>query len=96
VLRETFIRKDYEIWTAYLQTRPGFLKKEVWISPKNLDEVVLVITWESFERWYAVPKPELDATEKRFAKAVGRVYQKVGSSAYQIRKTSHSTATVTP
>jgi uncharacterized protein (TIGR03792 family) len=87
--REAFVQKDAEVWTAYLKTRPGFLKKSVWLSSAKLDEVVLVILWTSQEQWDAIPKAELDATERRFAKAFPSRYKLVESQSYQIRKTSY-------
>ena len=41
-LREKFIQKDAEIWTAALARYPGFLSKEVWIDPNTPAEVVMV------------------------------------------------------
>ena len=46
-LREKFIAKDAEIWTARLSGYPGFLSKEVWINPEAPTEVVLIIRWET-------------------------------------------------
>ncbi len=84
--REQYIQKDDEIWTAALAKHAGFLGKEVWISPDDLSEVVLVIYWESFEKWGAIPSDELQRTEAAFKQALGDVYQLVGSSRYQVRK----------
>jgi uncharacterized protein (TIGR03792 family) len=86
-LRERFVQKDTEIWTAEHANRKGFLQKEVWISPKNLSEVVIVIHWATQDDWYSIPKQDVDQTEKRFAKAFGGDYKLVESAAYQIRKT---------
>lgn len=45
-LRERYIQKDAELWTAALSSYPGFLSKEVlWIHPENLSEVVLVTSF---------------------------------------------------
>ncbi|MGG6294740.1 TIGR03792 family protein [Leptolyngbya sp. AN02str] len=85
-LREAYIRKDAEIWTETLAQYPGFLGKEVWISPDDLSEVVLTVRWASFEEWQAIPDDVLQATEARFDAAVGGNYELVESSRYQIRK----------
>lgn len=90
-LRETFIQKDEEIWTATLSKYPGFIGKDVWISPDKPQEVVLVIQWTSLEAWKSIPQSELQATEQRFAQQVGEgVYKLVETSAYQVRKFAHS------
>ncbi|MFM7424597.1 MAG: TIGR03792 family protein [Elainella sp.] len=85
-LREQFVQKDDEIWTAMLSQYPGFLNKEVWISPDNLSEVILVIHWASFEQWQAIPKADLDQTEAQFNAAMGDTYKIVEGVRYQVRK----------
>jgi uncharacterized protein (TIGR03792 family) len=85
-LREQFVQKDDEIWTAMLSQYPGFLNKEVWISPDNLSEVILVIHWASFEQWQAIPKADLDQTEAEFNAAMGDTYKIIQVSRYQVRK----------
>jgi uncharacterized protein (TIGR03792 family) len=84
--REEYVQKDAEIWTKVLSKYPGFLSKEVWISPENLSEVILVIHWESFDKWQAIPAQELERTEAEFAQAMGRSYALVESASYQVRK----------
>ena len=86
-LREQFVQKDAEIWTVMLAQYPGFLNKEVWISPDNLEEVVLVVHWASFEQWKAIPAADLQETEARFNQAMGGdTYKIVQASRYQVRK----------
>jgi uncharacterized protein (TIGR03792 family) len=85
-LREQFVQKDDEIWTRALSQYPGFLSKEVWISPDNLSEVILVARWASFEQWQAIPKEDLQRTEAQFNQALGDVYKMVASARYQVRK----------
>jgi uncharacterized protein (TIGR03792 family) len=55
-LRENFIQKDGEIWTAALAKYPGFISKEVWINPNHHTEVILIIRWSTREQWKAYPK----------------------------------------
>ncbi len=85
-LREQFVQKDDEIWTAMLSQYPGFLNKEVWISPDNLSEVILVIHWASFEQWQAIPQADLEQTEAQFNAALGDTYKIVEVRRYQVRK----------
>jgi uncharacterized protein (TIGR03792 family) len=85
-LREQYIQKDHEIWTAALSRYPGFLSKEVWISPDRLEELVLVIRWESFEHWDAVPDEVLRTVDAEFNQAMGNTYPIVESTRYQVRR----------
>ncbi|MGB3138754.1 MAG: TIGR03792 family protein [Nodosilinea sp.] len=86
--RETFVRLDNEIWTAALSQHPGFISKEVWISPDLLDQVVLVVRWQTREQWKSIPQAELDAVERRFAAAVDFSYRIVDAREYQVRRYS--------
>ena len=85
-LRERFVQKDDEIWTPALSKYPGFLGKEIWISPDRLTEIVLVIRWEPLEQWQSIPAQELEQIEAQFQQAMGDTYRLTQSSKYQVRK----------
>lgn len=85
-LREKFVQLDAEIWTALLASYAGFLGKEVWISPQDMEEIVLVIRWQTFEQWQAIPTDVLEQTEAQFREAMGSTYQMVDTDKYQLRK----------
>jgi uncharacterized protein (TIGR03792 family) len=87
-LREQFVQKDAEIWTTVLASYPGFLNKEVWISPDRLQEVVAVIRWETLEQWQAIPVDVLEQTEAQFAAAMGDTYKMLEADKFQVRKFS--------
>ncbi|MBD6619144.1 TIGR03792 family protein [Komarekiella sp. 'clone 1'] len=87
-LRENFIQKDAEIWTAALAKYPGFLGKEVWITPDNSKEVILIIRWATREQWKAIPQADLQAIENKFAQVVG-THPIMESAEYQVRKFPH-------
>ncbi len=85
-LREKFIQKDAEIWTATLASYPGFLGKEVWINPETPSEVVLIIRWESLEAWKAIPQDQLEQTEQQFTQEFGEQQEIIEGDQYQVRK----------
>jgi uncharacterized protein (TIGR03792 family) len=85
-LREQYIQKDDQIWTTALSQFPGFLSKEVWISPDNLAEVILVIRWESFEQWQSIPAEALQRVDAQFLEAMGNTSKIVESTRYQVRR----------
>jgi uncharacterized protein (TIGR03792 family) len=85
-LREKFIQKDAEIWTAKLASYPGFLSKEVWIDPKTPAELILMIRWASLEAWKAIPPEQLEETEQQFNQAFGNEHQIIEAGEYQVRK----------
>ncbi|MBW4472512.1 MAG: TIGR03792 family protein [Stenomitos rutilans HA7619-LM2] len=86
-LREKYIQKDEEIWTTALSKFPGYLGKQVWIDPNNLDKVVLVIHWASREMWKSIPIKVLEMIEMQFAQQMGQnTYKIIEEGEYQVRK----------
>lgn len=85
-LREKFIEKDAEIWTAKLASYPGFLSKEVWMNPETPSEVVLMIRWASLEAWKSIPPEQLEQTEQHFNQEFGKEHQIIEAAEYQVRK----------
>ncbi len=85
--RDIFIQLDNRIWTSVLAEFPGFLGKEVWISPHTPDEITLIIRWETYEQWKRVPQAILEETEEKFAqKMQNHPYQMIEAKEYQVRK----------
>lgn len=85
-LRERYIQKDEEIWTAFLSTCPGFLGKEVWINPDKPDELILIVRWATREQWKSIPQERLELIEQEFVREMGGRYPFVETDEYQIRK----------
>jgi uncharacterized protein (TIGR03792 family) len=85
-LREKFIQKDAEIWTAMLRECPGFLGKEVWVNPESPTDAILVIRWASREQWKSIAPERLERVEQQFDREFGEPYQLVEASEYQVRK----------
>lgn len=86
-LREKFIEKDAQIWTSKLAGYPGFLGKQVWLNPDRPNEVIMVIHWESREKWKSIPLQDLEETEREFNLQMGSdSYKMLESLEYQVRK----------
>lgn len=84
--RETFIRVDHDVWTAALSQYPGFISKEVWISPDLADQVIAVIRWQTREQWKAIPQKDLEQVDTRFQTALGVPYRLIDAREYQVRR----------
>lgn len=89
-VREKFLQKDGEIWTPALATSPGFLGKEVWLNPRDSEEIILVIQWASREIWSAFPSELLEETDRQFAREMGELYPIVEAGEYQVQKFPNS------
>jgi uncharacterized protein (TIGR03792 family) len=86
--RETFVQKDAEVWTPFLRQCPGFLRKEVWISPDDLSEVMLAIHWATLEQQQAPDKVDLNHLNQQFIDRLGVPFQLLEIKLYQVRKSA--------
>lgn len=59
-LRDEWLAADRANWTAFLECQDGFIRKEVWWSRDVADEVRVVVWWESWDQWQAIPPDALD------------------------------------
>ena len=76
---KTFVDLDRRIWTTWLQTQPGFIRKDAQIYENG--RVEMQIFWKdemSFEK--ASKKPDLESTEIRFKSLFPGLYRLVYSS----------------
>ena len=89
--REKFIQIDRQVWTATLKQYPGFLGKDVWLNPNQVERLFLVIRWQTREQWKSVPQQTLVETEQEFARQMGKnKYKLLRGKEYQVRKFSEA------
>lgn len=84
--RERYVQVDAEIWSVALESYDGFLGKEVWISPEDVSELVLMIRWASREQWKAIDQTALDHIAQTFDQTLGFEYEMLESKEYQVRR----------
>jgi len=63
-IREKWESLDSEVWTTFLSTQEGFVKKELWQSPENEDELHAVIWWEDKESWAAISSEQISKVDE--------------------------------
>ena len=61
--RDQWLEVEERHWSRYLEARPGFVGKQMWVEDGDPQRVHAVIWWESMADWEAVPKPEVEATD---------------------------------
>ena len=81
-VRDLYLERDREIWTAGLAREAGFLGKEVWLGDDS--EVILVIRWRSEEDWKGMPKERQDDLDRRFREAVPEGWELVEPRSYEV------------
>ena len=85
-LKSRYLQLDAEIWTPVLAQCPGFLGKQVWTSPEDPTEVVLVMQWASRSQWKAIPIDLLRETEQQFVQALGVSVPFVETREYEVAR----------
>lgn len=63
-MREEWKSLDNEIWTTFLATQEGFVKKELWQSPENDGEFHAVIWWKDKQSWAAISSDQITKVDK--------------------------------
>lgn len=66
--RAEWLAVEERNWSRFLESRPGFIGKEMWIEEGDPGRVHAVIRWESREAWDAVPRADVEAV----VEAMGR------------------------
>lgn len=62
-----FIEADSRIWGSALASFPGFLHKEVWLDPQDLELVILTIYWASESHWQAFPAEKIQQLDQQMS-----------------------------
>jgi uncharacterized protein (TIGR03792 family) len=81
-VRDLYLEKDREIWTAGLAGEQGFLGKEVWLGEHG--DIILVIRWQREEDWKGMPKERQDDLDRRFREAVPEGWELVETRSYEV------------
>jgi uncharacterized protein (TIGR03792 family) len=71
---QLFLDVDNKIWSAFLKTVPGFLRKEVLTNPHPAAANCTVshaILWESRELWKSIDPKQLAAVDAAFVQEFG-------------------------
>ena len=72
---QTFLDADSKIWTHFLSSQPGFIRKEVMTNPHDPAAgnctVTQTILWESRELWKSVDPKQLADVDALFVKEFG-------------------------
>lgn len=58
-----YLAHDRRVWTAWLESRPGFVRKEVWRSVDRPGTVIMQIWWETRDHWKAITMEEVAAVD---------------------------------
>ena len=78
--RDQWLAVEELHWSRYLESRPGFVGKEMWVAADDPGKVHAVIRWESMEAWQAVPPAEVAAVDE----AMGEWFRQAAMRAFRV------------
>ena len=78
--RDEWLAAEERHWSRYLETRPGFAGKEMWVDGDDPGRVHAVIRWESQAAWDAVPRSDVEAVDA----AMGEWYREASMRAFEV------------
>ena len=58
-IRDEWMAVEEKTWSRYLEQRPGFIRKELWLERGNPGQVHAIIHWESEAIWYTIPPEDI-------------------------------------
>jgi uncharacterized protein (TIGR03792 family) len=61
--REEFLRVEEQVWTGFLTTCDGFVRKEVWIPEDDPGRVIVIIWWNTMEQWKTITMEQCDEVD---------------------------------
>ena len=82
-MEDFWVKKDTEIWSAALETCPGFLGKEIWLNRDVPGQIVVIIYWQSYDAWQSLDRQWVMDVEERMTRAVGQEHIKSISFAHR-------------
>jgi uncharacterized protein (TIGR03792 family) len=60
---EDWLVVEERVWSRFLETVPGFVRKELWMADDDPGRVHAAIWWESREAWQAVSDEQVAAVD---------------------------------
>jgi uncharacterized protein (TIGR03792 family) len=60
---EQFLAVEGRVWTGFLQTCEGFLRKEVWLPEDEPGKVVVMIWWNTMAQWKSITPAQCDEVD---------------------------------
>jgi uncharacterized protein (TIGR03792 family) len=62
---EEFLEVEGRIWTGFLQSCDGFLRKETWLPEDEPNTVVVMIWWNTMAQWKSITAAQCEEVDAR-------------------------------
>ena len=78
--RDQWMAVEERHWSRYLESRPGFAGKEMWVDDHDPGRVHAVIRWDTLQDWQAVPSSDVAAVDE----AMGQWFRPASMRAFRV------------
>ena len=78
--RDEWLAEEARHWSRYLESRPGFAGKEIWVDDDDPGRVHAVIRWETQQAWDDVPGADVKAVDE----AMGEWFREAAMRAFRV------------
>jgi uncharacterized protein (TIGR03792 family) len=58
-----FLAVEGRVWTGFLQTCDGFIRKETWVTDDEPNRVVVMIWWNTMAQWKSITAEQCDVVD---------------------------------
>lgn len=66
--RDEWLVVEEGVWSRFLETQPGFVRKEMWIEEGDAGRVHAVIWWSSREEWKRITPERVAEVDERMGR----------------------------
>jgi uncharacterized protein (TIGR03792 family) len=63
--RDQFLTVEGQVWTGFLKTCAGFVRKEVWVPEDEPGRVIAMIWWNSMEEWKSITPQQCEEVDQK-------------------------------
>ena len=67
--KDVWIKAEKEIWEPWLDTKNGYLGRQIFWNKDN-EEALILVKWKNKDLWKNIPIEEVENIQKRFEKNV--------------------------
>lgn len=63
--RTAWLHVEEDVWSRFLETCDGFIKKQMWIEEGDESRIHAVIWWESRDKWHSISAETVQTVDER-------------------------------
>ena len=80
--KKEWLKAEKEVWDKWLETKDGFLGRQIFWDEKN-SQGLLLVTWENKQKWKTIPEDEVLKIQKQFEEKI-KEYLDISSNPFEL------------